>query len=79
MTKTYELIAESLNEIINDLEKNDGKNLKCESLSLIQKSINQSHQHNNLDKVNETFFVSNFNSFQRPLYFSRLFSTNSPY
>ena len=67
MTKTYELIAESLNEMINDLEKNDGKNLKRESLSLIQKSINQSHHHNNLDKVNKTFIVSNFNSFQQPL------------
>ena len=45
MTKTYEPIAESLNEIINDLEKNDGKNLKRESLSIVAeyKSTKQSH------------------------------------
>lgn len=45
MTKTYDLIAESLNEIINDIEKNDGKNLKCESLSIATeyKSTKQSH------------------------------------
>ena len=34
MSKAYDLIAESLNEIITDLEKNDGKNLKRESRSL---------------------------------------------
>ena len=34
MSKTYELISESLNEIINDLEENDGKNLKREKISI---------------------------------------------
>ena len=28
MSKAFEMISESLNEIIEDLEKNDGKNLK---------------------------------------------------
>ena len=30
MSKAYDMIFESLNEIINDLEENDGKNLKRE-------------------------------------------------
>ena len=30
MSKAYEMISESLNEIIKDLEENDGKNLKRE-------------------------------------------------
>ena len=30
MSKEYEIISESLNEIIKDLEENDGKNLKRE-------------------------------------------------
>ncbi len=34
MSKAYEMISESLNEIIEDLEKNDGKNLNRETLSL---------------------------------------------
>ena len=34
MSKAYEMISESLNEIIKDLEENDGKNLKRESLSI---------------------------------------------
>lgn len=34
MSKAYEMISESLNEIIEDLEKTDGKNLKREVLSL---------------------------------------------
>lgn len=34
MSKAYEMIAESLNEIITDLEENDGKNLKRETASL---------------------------------------------
>ena len=34
MSKAYDLIAESLNEIITDLEENDGKNLKRETVSL---------------------------------------------
>ena len=34
MSKAYDLISESLNEIINDLEENDGKNLKREMISI---------------------------------------------
>ena len=34
MSKSYDLIAESLNDIITDLEENDGKNLKRETVSL---------------------------------------------
>ncbi|MBQ9441670.1 MAG: hypothetical protein IJU55_01475 [Selenomonadaceae bacterium] len=34
MSKAYEMISESLNEIIEDLEKNGGTNLKREILSL---------------------------------------------
>ena len=30
MSRAYEMISESLNEIIEDFEKNDGKNLKCD-------------------------------------------------
>ena len=30
MSKAYDMIFESLNEIINDLEENDGKNLNRE-------------------------------------------------
>lgn len=33
MSKAYEMISESLNEIIEDFEKNNGKNLKREILS----------------------------------------------
>jgi len=33
MSKAYEMISESLNEIIEDLEKNDGKNLSREILT----------------------------------------------
>lgn len=32
MSNAYEMISESLNEIIKDLEENDGKNLKREVL-----------------------------------------------
>ena len=41
MSKAYELIYESLNEIINDLEENDGKNLKRETILI--KKMNQSN------------------------------------
>lgn len=34
MSKAYDLISESLNEIITDLEENDGKNLRRETVSL---------------------------------------------
>ncbi len=34
LSKAFEMISESLNEIIDDLEKNDGKNLKRETLSI---------------------------------------------
>ena len=33
MSKAYEMIMESLEEIISDMEKTGGKNLKCETLS----------------------------------------------
>ena len=33
MSKAFEMISESLNEIIEDLEKNDGKTLNRETLS----------------------------------------------
>ncbi len=33
MSKAYEMISESLNELIYDLEVNDGKNLKREVMS----------------------------------------------
>jgi|GEM_PF-1798153 len=33
MSKAFEMISESLNEIIEDLEKNDGKNLNREVLT----------------------------------------------
>ncbi len=33
MSKTFEMIFDSLNEIVTDLEENDGKNLKRETLS----------------------------------------------
>ncbi len=33
MSTAYEMISESLNEIIKDLEENNGKNLKRETLS----------------------------------------------
>ena len=33
MSEAYEMISESLNEIIEDLEKNDGRNLNRETLS----------------------------------------------
>ena len=34
MSKAYEMISESLNEIIEDLEKNSGKNLNREILTI---------------------------------------------
>ena len=34
MSKAYEMIIDSLEEIMNDLEENNGKNLKYETLSL---------------------------------------------
>ena len=34
MSKAYDLITESLNEIITDLEEKEGKNLKREIVSL---------------------------------------------
>ena len=34
MSKAFEMISESLNEIIQDLEENGGKNLKREILSV---------------------------------------------
>ena len=34
MGKAYDLISESLNEMLKDLEENDGKNLRRETVSL---------------------------------------------
>ena len=34
MSKAYEMISESLNELIKDLEEHDGKNLKRETVSI---------------------------------------------
>lgn len=34
MSKTYDMIADSFNELITDYEKNDGKNLTHETLTL---------------------------------------------
>ena len=39
MSKAYEMISESLNEIIEDLEKNDGKNLRTKAKLPKQKSL----------------------------------------
>lgn len=49
MTKAYEMISESLNEIINDLEENDGKNLKRETISIKKyetKNLSEKKIHN---------------------------------
>lgn len=40
MSKAFEMISESLNEIIDDLEKNDGKNLNREIVTLKERKIN---------------------------------------
>ncbi len=50
MSKAYEMIAGSLNEIINDLEETGGKNLSREKMSLriAEKSLTESKP--NLDK-----------------------------
>ena len=40
MSKAFEMISESLNEIIEDLEKNDGKNLNREIVTLKERKIN---------------------------------------
>ncbi len=39
MSKAFEMISESLNEIIEDLEKNDGKNLNREIVTLKERKI----------------------------------------
>ena len=41
MSKAYEMISESLNEIIKDLEENDGKNLKREMMSIKNDKMNK--------------------------------------
>ena len=55
MSKAYDLISESLNEIIKDLEENDGKNLSRETISIKKyetknlsekKAYNINHQEN---------------------------------
>ena len=45
MSKAYELISESLNEIIRDLEENDGKNLKREVI------IKKKEESNNVNRI----------------------------
>ena len=57
MSKAYELIYESLNEIINDLEENDGKNLKRETI-LIKKNESKQLTDKKVRKINfdEKFF-----------------------
>lgn len=41
MSKAYEMISESLKEIIADLEENDGKNLKREVITNEKSESNQ--------------------------------------
>ena len=48
MSKAYELISESLNEIIRDLEETDGKNLRRETLFLETSSDKKRPDKNNL-------------------------------
>ena len=59
MSKAYDLISESLNEIIKDLEDNDGKNLRRETIAikkhetknLSEKKIyNMNHKENFLEE-----------------------------
>ena len=47
MSKAYELISESLNEIIEDLEKNCGKNLHRETLTE-EKNISTTFESNSI-------------------------------
>ena len=55
MSKSFDMIFESLNEIITDLEENDGKNLKRETLShevVVQKNfISQDSHHLKNNKI----------------------------
>lgn len=41
MSKAYEMIAESLNEIIQDLEETGGKNLKRETLFVKESKLDK--------------------------------------
>ena len=62
MSKAYDLISESLNEIINDLEENDGKNLKRETLSLEIADKQKIHDKKlSNQNQNEKFFESIIN------------------
>ena len=55
MSKAYEMISESLNELIKDLEENDGKNLKREVVS-IEVTEQKKPQQNYRRVSNEKFF-----------------------
>ena len=65
MSKAYELISASLNEIISDLEENDGKNLHREvvdaekntpqTVSPQNKARHQAAHENNLQLGNAAF------------------------
>ncbi len=61
MSTAYEMISESLNEIIKDLEENDGKNLKRKTLSIKIPKINDTSV-KKIPKQNteENFFAPNF-------------------
>ena len=56
MSKAFEMISDSLNEIIEDLEKNDGKNLKREVMT--EEKFNYSaRKKNDINiKFDEKFF-----------------------
>ena len=59
MSKAFEMISESLNEMIEDLEKNDGKNLNRETLMIeVEKKIPQKTFFN---KTDEKFFEQAIN------------------
>ena len=56
MSKTYDLIAASLNEIINDLEATDGKNLKRETISskiIPIDSVGKTHPDKHFDRLDK--------------------------
>jgi len=62
MSKAYELIAESLNEIIEDFEKNNGKNLNRKTLTE-EKNISAKFEKNSFNHSrNKNFFVNKIDS-----------------
>ena len=62
MSKAFEMISESLNEIIEDLEKNDGKNLNRETLSIKLEENKKIPDKKIYVSSNENFFESVINS-----------------